>query len=100
MSACSAVHATGNTHPGGCVAVLDAEQGVPGANLASFGDALWWACETVTTVGYPGRYPVTGQGRFLAVMPMVVGISMVGAVTASVAAWMVRQVERERGPEA
>lgn len=77
----------------GSIAVLSAEQEAPGANITGFGDALWWACETVTTVGYGDRFPVTPQGRVIAVALMVVGISMVGAVTASVAAWMVRQVE-------
>lgn len=78
----------------GAVAVLDVEQDAPGANLTSFGDALWWACTTVTTVGYGDRFPVTLEGRFIAVALMIVGIAMVGAVTASVAAWMVAQVEQ------
>ena len=73
----------------GAVAVLDVEQDAKGANITSFGDALWWACTTVTTVGYGDRFPVTTQGRVIAVALMVIGIAMVGAVTASVAAWMV-----------
>ena len=83
----------------GAVAVLDVEQDAKGANITSFGDALWWACTTVTTVGYGDRFPVTTQGRVIAVALMVIGIAMVGAVTASVAAWMVSQVEHERSPE-
>jgi voltage-gated potassium channel len=75
------------------IAVLDAEHGAKGANIASYGDALWWACTTVTTVGYGDRYPVTTQGRFIAVALMLVGIALVGAVTASIAAWMVGQVQ-------
>jgi voltage-gated potassium channel len=78
----------------GSIAILDAEQDAAGANITSFGAAVWWACETVTTVGYGDVYPVTTQGRFIAVALMMVGISMVGAVTAAVAAWMVKQVER------
>ena len=69
-----------------------------GANITGIGDAVWWACETVTTVGYGDHYPVTTQGRFIAVALMVVGVSMVGAVTASVAAWMVKQVEQQGAP--
>lgn len=80
----------------GAVAILDAEQAARHANIKTFGDALWWAATTVTTVGYGDRYPVTTQGRFIAVALMVVGIAMVGAVTAAVAAWMVSQVQRER----
>ncbi len=79
----------------GAVAVLDAEQDAANANILTFGDALWWAATTVTTVGYGDRYPVTTPGRFVAVTLMVVGIALVGAVTASIAAWMVEQVQRQ-----
>lgn len=77
----------------GAIAVLDAEQDAPGANITSIGDAAWWACTTVMTVGYGDRYPVTTQGRLIAVALMVVGIALVGSVTASVATWMVAQVK-------
>ena len=79
----------------GAIAVLDAEQEATDANITSFGDALWWSATTVTTVGYGDHFPVTTEGRFIAVALMVVGIAMVGAVTASVAAWMVSQVEQD-----
>ncbi len=79
----------------GALAGLDAEQDADGANITSFGDALWWAATTVTTVGYGDRFPVTSEGRFIAVALMIVGIGLVGAVTASVAAWMVGQVASE-----
>jgi voltage-gated potassium channel len=74
------------------VAVLDVEQDVDGSNIRTFGDALWWSAATVTTVGYGDHFPVTTQGRFIAVALMVVGIATVGAITAAVAAWMVEQV--------
>ena len=80
----------------GAIAVLDVEQNAEGANITSFGDALWWASTTVTTVGYGDRFPVTTPGRLIAVALMVLGIAVVGAVTASVAAWLVSHVERER----
>lgn len=76
----------------GALAALDAEQDVQGANITTFGDAIWWAATTVTTVGYGDRFPVTTEGRVIAVGLMIVGIGLVGAVTASVAAWMVGQV--------
>ncbi len=84
----------------GAIAVLDAEQDSPEANIASFGDALWWASTTVTTVGYGDRFPVTTEGRFIAVTLMVVGIAVVGAVTGSIATWMVGQVQRENDEDA
>lgn len=71
--------------------VLDVERGAEGANLTSSQDALWWAATTVTTVGYGDRFPVTGEGRLVAVALMVGGIALLGVVTASVAAWFVRR---------
>lgn len=76
----------------GAVAILDVEQDAAGANILSFGDALWWSATTVTTVGYGDHFPVTTQGRVIAVALMVVGIATVGAITAAVAAWMVEEV--------
>ena len=83
----------------GALAMLDAERGADDANITSVGDALWWACTTVTTVGYGDRYPVTTAGRFVAVALMVVGIAVVGSVTAAVAAWLVGQVQRDEEDE-
>ena len=66
------------------------ERTVEGSNIKNFSDGLWWAVTTVTTVGYCDRYPTTTEGRFLAVLLMIMGISLVGVITASVAAWFVK----------
>ena len=79
----------------GAVAILDAEQDADGANITAFGDAVWWAATTVTTVGYGDFYPVTTTGRLVAVALMLVGIASIGAVTAGVAAWFVTHVAAE-----
>lgn len=84
----------------GAIAVLDAEQDAIGANITTFGDALWWSATTVTTVGYGDRFPVTTTGRFVAVALMLVGIACIGAITAGVAAWLVAQVEADAQAEA
>lgn len=83
----------------GALAVLDAERDASGANITSFGDAVWWACTTVTTIGYGDRYPVTAEGRVVAVVLMVVGIGVVGAITGAVATAMFTRAERERRSE-
>ncbi|MFV0457340.1 MAG: potassium channel family protein [Actinomycetales bacterium] len=72
----------------GAVAALDAERDATDANITTFGDALWWSMTTVTTVGYGDRYPVTLEGRLVAVVLMVLGIGLVGSVIASVATWI------------
>ena len=74
------------------LAVLDAERGREGANIADFGDALWWSATTVTTVGYGDRFPVTGTGRLIAVALMLAGIALLGVVTAAFASWLIERV--------
>jgi voltage-gated potassium channel len=76
----------------GALAVLDAEQDAPGSNIRNFGDALWWAVVTLTTVGYGDHYPVTFLGRCVAVGLMIGGIALLGVVTAAIASWLVEQV--------
>lgn len=76
----------------GALAVLDAEENAAGANITNFGDAIWWAMVTITTVGYGDHYPVTVVGRCVAGGLMVCGIAVLGVVTASVASWLVEQV--------
>jgi len=80
----------------GALAVLDAEQDARDANITTIGDALWWASTTVTTVGYGDRYPVTTSGRLVAVALMLVGIGLVGSVTATIATWLLARVQAER----
>lgn len=75
----------------GSLMVLDAERGAPGSDIENIGDAVWWAFETVTTVGYGDYVPVTQWGRFFAVLIMLVGISVLGAVTATLSATLVKQ---------
>ena len=84
----------------GAIAVLDAEQDHPHANITTFGDAIWWAATTVTTVGYGDHFPVTTTGRFIAFTLMLTGIAVVGVITASVAAWFVSSIEQEQAEEA
>ena len=77
----------------GALAVLDAEQAAPDAKIVTFGDALWWAITTITTVGYGDLYPVTAIGRLVAAALMMSGIAVLGVVTASIASWLVQRVE-------
>ena len=84
----------------GALAVLDAERASPAANIRTFADAAWWAVETMTTVGYGDKYPTTGQGRLAAVALMVGGIALLGTVTATLASWLVQQVDAEESDSA
>jgi len=77
------------------LAVLDAERKAESPLITSFGDAMWWACATMTTVGYGDTYPVTTAGRFIGVGLMVGGIALLGTVTATLASWLVEAVREE-----
>lgn len=65
-----------------------AEQGQ--GTIESFPDALWWSIVTATTVGYGDISPVTPLGRGVAVVLMLGGIGLFGALTANLASVLVR----------
>lgn len=50
---------------------------------------IWWAWETVTTVGYGDVVPVTPEGRVIAILVMLLGIILFSIVTASISAYFV-----------
>lgn len=77
------------------IQITISERGVAGSNIKTFNDGLWWAVTTVTTVGYGDRFPTTTEGRLLAVLLMITGISLVGVITASVAAWFVKMSQED-----
>jgi voltage-gated potassium channel len=77
------------------IQITISERSIEGSNIKTFSDGLWWAVTTVTTVGYGDRYPTTTEGRMLAVLLMITGISLVGVITASVAAWFVKMSQED-----
>jgi voltage-gated potassium channel len=78
------------------LAELDVERNAPHATIVTFGDAMWWAATTMTTVGYGDTYPVTARGRVIAVVLMIGGIALLGTVTATLASWLVEAVQNEK----
>ena len=71
--------------------VLLFEENNKGSNIHSYSNALWWAIVTVTTVGYGDRFPMTGAGRTVAVILMLVGIGLIGVLTATVASVFIKE---------
>lgn len=76
----------------GATLVWELESLDPRSNLHSWGDCLWWATTTVTTVGYGEHFPVTIGGRVVAVAIMGGGLVFIGAVAAIVATTLTTHV--------
>jgi voltage-gated potassium channel len=53
-------------------------------NFPSLGSGLWWAAQTVTTVGYGDDVPTTFKGQLTAVIVMLFGIGFLTVVTAAI----------------
>ena len=62
----------------------------------SIGSGLWWAVQTVTTVGYGDRVPETAAGQFLAAVVMLLGIGFVTVITASITGAFVSRTRKEQ----
>ncbi len=76
------------------IAILQVEKD-PESNIKTAGDAIWWAYVTITTVGYGDKYPVTTEGRLIAMLLMTAGVGLFGTFTAYVASWFVVDKEKE-----
>jgi voltage-gated potassium channel len=78
------------------IIVAGAAQHSASSDFDTLWDGVWWAIETVTTVGYGDIYPTTVQGRLIGLALMFVGIGFLSLLTAAIAS---RFVKQERGDE-
>jgi voltage-gated potassium channel len=77
------------TVAGGIVMHLADRQNFPG-----IGDGLWWAVQTVTTVGYGDHVPTNALGRIVAAVIMLVGIGFLTVITATITSTFVESARR------
>jgi voltage-gated potassium channel len=64
----------------------------------SLGSGLWWAVQTVTTVGYGDHVPATAAGQIVAALVMLLGIGFVTVITASITSSFVAQARLNQSP--
>lgn len=60
----------------------------------TIGSGLWWAVQTVTTVGYGDHVPRSTGGRIVGAIVMLTGIGFLSVVTASISAAFVEAARR------
>jgi voltage-gated potassium channel len=65
--------------------------------FSNYGVALWWAAQTVTTVGYGDVVPNTVAGRVVAALVMFSGIALISVVSGAAAGGLLQTVRRKRG---
>jgi voltage-gated potassium channel len=68
-------------------------------NFDSLGEGLWWALQTVTTVGYGDVVPSSGAGRVIGAFVMVSGIAFLTVITAAVTAALIEAARRRQPPD-
>ena len=56
---------------------------------------MWWALETVTTVGYGDVVPQTSVGRLVASVLLLGGLALLSVVTATITSGFVARAQRE-----
>jgi voltage-gated potassium channel len=71
------------------------ENPAKGSNINSPQDGVWWAIVTMSTVGYGDKYPVTGEGRAIAVVLMTLGPVFLGILYAGLTTIFMRPTEEE-----
>ena len=62
----------------------------------NLGDGMWWAVQTVTTVGYGDLVPASTVGRLVATIVMLVGISFLAVITAAIASEFIESARSRR----
>jgi len=67
-------------------------------NYPSIGSGLWWAAQTVTTVGYGDNVPMTVAGQIVAVVVMLVGIGFLTVITAAITSTFVSRSRHDQAP--
>jgi voltage-gated potassium channel len=63
-------------------------------NFPNIGDSLWWAIQTVTTVGYGDLVPTSPIGRLVAALVMLVGIGFLTVITAAITSTFIETARR------
>ena len=62
----------------------------------TFGEALWFTLQTITTVGYGDVTPASAVGRMFAAIVMLVSIGLITVITAIITSVFIESARAER----
>lgn len=62
-------------------------------DFPTLGLAVWWAVQTVTTVGYGDVVPTTKAGQFIGGAEMVLGVSFIAFLVAGVTSAVIQRTQ-------
>ena len=80
------------------VAILTFEN-IPGANINTAGDGLWWSFYTLANIDYAGHYPLSVEGKVIRLMLVVTGMVLFGIFTGYVASFFMEDEEKQETDE-
>ena len=60
-------------------------------SFPTLGSAVWWALQTITTVGYGDVVPTTAAGQVVGGIEMVLGVSFIAFLTAGVTSTVIQR---------
>lgn len=63
----------------------------PNSNIKTAEDAIWWSYCTITTVGYGDKYPVTMEGKIIAMILMTFGVGIFSTMTAYISSTFIKK---------
>jgi len=67
--------------------------------FSDLGTSLWWAVQTVTTVGYGDVVPQETIGRVIGTVVMLTGIGFIAVMTAAVTASLIEEARQRRAAD-
>lgn len=66
----------------------------PGSQFNNIPNSIYWACVTMTTVGYGDITPVTPLGKFLSACVMLIGYTIIAVPTGIVSVSMIKEYKK------
>jgi voltage-gated potassium channel len=78
--------------------VYFAEHEAQPQKFTSIPETIWWAVETITTIGYGDLYPITALGKFFTIIIMLSGIALLAFPSGIITAGFMEELNKSKKP--